>query len=273
MSSRRLYDTTSITIACDSFLTTVLKDLSPIARDVAVTSPAPRRWERIAAALRADITSGRYPPGSRLPNEIQLAERFDVHRHTLREAVRTLVSEGYVRVLHGSGTYVRELVLDYALQRRTRLSQNLAHAGEHAERELRASEVRSAGPWAQALRVSPRSKVELLYTRASVRGRPIGISSGAFPLPRFAGMANAFRETGSITAALGTFGVADYTRAHSTVSCRLPTGAEADALARAATQPVLVVQFVNVDADGVPIESGNTLFACDAVQLTVEPDA
>lgn len=251
----------------------MLKDLSPAAPAESGAPPASRRREHIAAALRADITSGRYPPGSRLPNETQLAGRFEVHRHTLREAVRKLVSEGYLSVLHGSGTYVRELVLDYALQRRTRLSENLAHAGERAARELLASELRPAGPWAQALRVNPRSKVELLHTRASVRGRPIGISSGAFPLPRFAGVADAFRASGSITAALGTFKVADYTRERSTVSCRLPTGAEADALARAATQPVLVVQFVNVDAAGVPIEAGCTLFACDAVQLTVEPDA
>ena len=53
------------------------------------------------------------------------------------------------------------------------------------------------------------------------------------------------------------------------MSCRLPTAAEADALARAATEPVLVVQFHSVDHDGVPVEAGRTLFAADAVQLTV----
>ena len=39
------------------------------------------------------------------------------------------------------------------------------------------------------------------------------------------------------------------------------------------TQPVLVVQYVNVDRSGVPVEAGTTLFAADAVQLVVEPDA
>jgi GntR family phosphonate transport system transcriptional regulator len=58
-------------------------------------------------------------------------------------------------------------------------------------------------------------------------------------------------------------------RASSVVSCRLPSQAEADALARAATEPVLVVQFLNVDSQGLPVEAGRTLFASDAVQLTV----
>jgi len=251
----------------------MLKQYSPVIESEADDAPQSRRWERIAAALREDIAAGRYAPGSRLPNESRLAERFDVHRHTLRQAMQRLAAEGYVKVLHGSGTYVRELVLDYALQRRTRLSENLAQAGERAQRELRAAEVCAAGDWAQMLRVSRRSEVEVLYTRATVRGRPIGISTCAFPLPRLAGIGQAFGATGSITSALRRLGVNDYTRERSVVSCRLPTGAEADALARPATMPVLLVQFVNADTDGVPVEAGCTLFACDAVQLTVASDA
>ena len=251
----------------------MLKQLSPVLDAVADDAPQSPRWVRIAAALREDITAGRYPPGSRLPNETELAERFAVHRHTLRQAMQRLTAEGYVKVLHGSGTYVRELVLDYALQRRTRLSENLAQAGERAQRELRASQVCAAGEWAQALRVGRRAEVEVLYTRATVRGRPIGISTSAFPLPRLAGIAATFGATGTITSALRRLGVDDYTRERSVVSCRLPTSAEADALARPASMPVLVVQFVNADTAGVPVEAGCTLFACDAVQLTVASDA
>ena len=68
------------------------------------------------------------------------------------------------------------------------------------------------------------------------------------------------------------WGVPDYVRVRSTISTRLPTAAEADALARPVTQPVLVVQYVNADLQGVPVEAATTLFAADAVQLTVEAD-
>ncbi len=234
---------------------------------------SPRRWEAIAAALRHDIAEGRLQPGERLPNETLLALRFDVNRHTLRQAVQSLAREGFVRVAHGSGTYVRELVLDYALQRRTRLSQNLAAVGETAQRELLAHELAHGGEWARELGIGSRGRLQMMYTRACVRGRPVSLSTVAYPLPRLAGMVEAFEATRSITAALRRLGVADYTRARSVVSCRLPTPAEADALARPATQPVLVVRFVNVDAQGAPVEAGCTLFASDAIQLTVEPEA
>jgi GntR family phosphonate transport system transcriptional regulator len=237
------------------------------------TAPPARRWETIAAALRNDITQGRLRPGERLPNEATLAARFAVNRHTLRQAVQALARDGFVRVAQGSGTYVRELVLDYALQRRTRLSQNLAAAGESAQRELLGHELAQGGEWARDLGLGSKARLQLLYTRASVRGRPVSLCTAAYPLPRLAGMVQAFEDAGSITAALAQLGVADYTRARSVVSCRLPTPAEADALARPATQPVLVVRYVNVDAQGVPVEAACTLFASDAVQLTVEHDA
>lgn len=227
------------------------------------------RWTRIASELREDIATGRVAPGEQLPNEAQLAERFSVNRHTLRQAVRQLVHEGHLRVVQGRGTFVRELVLDYALKRRTRMTENLAEAGERAQRELVAHARSIAGEWAMALKLPARASVEVLHTRAAVRGRPIGLSTTVYPSARLGGMAEAFAATGSITAALARLGVADYQRASSTVSCRLPTPAEADALARAATEPVLVVQFVSVDSAGVPVEAGRTLFAADAVQLSV----
>ena len=243
-----------------------------LSADVTDTAPAPRRWEAIAAELRSDITEGRLSHGERLPNEAALAERFAVNRHTLRQAVQALARDGFVRVAHGSGTYVRELVLDYALQRRTRLSQSLAEAGESAQRELLAHEIARGGEWARDLGLPAATQVQMMYTRARVRGRPVSLCTAAYPLPRLAGVAELFAETGSVTAAFKRLGVTDYTRARSVVSCRLPTAAEADALARPATQPVLVVHYVNVDAQGLPVEAGNTLFAADAIQLTVEPD-
>ena len=42
--------------------------------------------------------------------------------------VIVVVHEGHLRVVQGRGTFVRELVLDYALKRRTRLTENLAEA-------------------------------------------------------------------------------------------------------------------------------------------------
>jgi GntR family transcriptional repressor for pyruvate dehydrogenase complex len=59
--------------------------------------------ERIAAALVADIVSGGVKPGSRLPNEATMLERFQVGRASLREALRILEIYGLIVIQPGPG--------------------------------------------------------------------------------------------------------------------------------------------------------------------------
>ncbi|MFE9768019.1 FadR/GntR family transcriptional regulator [Streptomyces sp. NPDC005808] len=62
--------------------------------------------DTVADALIRDITSGKYPAGSTLPNEQDLAARLGVSRPTLRGAVKSLVSKSVVQVHHGRGMFV-----------------------------------------------------------------------------------------------------------------------------------------------------------------------
>lgn len=65
-----------------------------------------RLYQRVAEQLAAVISQGEYPPGSRLPAERKLAERFEVSRPTIREAIIALELAGFVEVRGGSGVYI-----------------------------------------------------------------------------------------------------------------------------------------------------------------------
>ncbi|MEU8135388.1 FadR/GntR family transcriptional regulator [Streptodolium elevatio] len=70
---------------------------------------SPRRAalsDQVAAQLRAQITSGEWPVGSRIPTEPELVEQLGVARNTVREAVRALAHTGLLDIRQGSGTYV-----------------------------------------------------------------------------------------------------------------------------------------------------------------------
>ena len=56
--------------------------------------------------LRAQITSGAWPVGSRIPTEPELVEQLKVSRNTVREAVRALANTGLLDIRQGSGTFV-----------------------------------------------------------------------------------------------------------------------------------------------------------------------
>ncbi|WP_326614267.1 GntR family transcriptional regulator [Streptomyces scopuliridis] len=64
--------------------------------------------ERVLTALRQDIIAGRLRPGDRLV-ERELAERFEVSRVPVREAIRALVAEGFVLFETPRRTVVRRL--------------------------------------------------------------------------------------------------------------------------------------------------------------------
>lgn len=60
---------------------------------------------RVRDDLLSRISSGRIPPGSKLPPEPALAEELGVSRPTLREALRSLEEDGFVTRTSGAGTY------------------------------------------------------------------------------------------------------------------------------------------------------------------------
>ena len=57
-------------------------------------------------AIRTEILERRWALGEKLPNEATLSAMLSVSRGTVREAVRVLVSQGYLETRQGSGTYV-----------------------------------------------------------------------------------------------------------------------------------------------------------------------
>jgi DNA-binding FadR family transcriptional regulator len=67
----------------------------------------PRRlYEQIARTLTKAIADEEYGVGQRLPSERELAQRFEVSRPTVREAIIALELDGLVEVRVGSGVYV-----------------------------------------------------------------------------------------------------------------------------------------------------------------------
>lgn len=65
-----------------------------------------RLYHTVADQILELINNGSFPPGSRLPGERELAERFDVSRVTIREAEIALQALGYIQIKTGSGVYV-----------------------------------------------------------------------------------------------------------------------------------------------------------------------
>ncbi|MDI7860619.1 histidine utilization repressor [Rhizobiaceae bacterium n13] len=62
--------------------------------------------ERILQDLEANIVSGRWPPGHRIPYEHELTDQYQCSRMTVNKAVTQLMRSGLVQRRRKSGTYV-----------------------------------------------------------------------------------------------------------------------------------------------------------------------
>lgn len=75
------------------------------------TRTAPPRatfHEQVVEQLGCDICAGRYRPGTVLPSEPELGERFGYSRIVIREAIKSLVAKGMLEVSRRVGTLVLE---------------------------------------------------------------------------------------------------------------------------------------------------------------------
>jgi GntR family transcriptional regulator, phosphonate transport system regulatory protein len=227
-------------------------------------------WRLIAEELRREIVGGTRAPGTKLPPEGELAERFGVHRNTVRQAVAALAAEHLVVSHRGSGTFVAEhTMLVHRIGARTRLSDSLGRRGRASGRLLE-SAVEPVPPAEIAGRLLLGDGAGLrLETLLAVDGRPLSRSTHWFAAGRVPGLAERFRATGSITAALRAVGIDDYVRAATTVGARHATAAEAADLGLPAGSVVLVTRSLDTLTDGTPLQIGITRFVGDRVELDI----
>lgn len=73
---------------------------------MATPDDPPRASDRVHEALRDEILAGSLEPGAAVPSERTLAERFGVHRQSVREALKRLEQAGLVEITHGGATRV-----------------------------------------------------------------------------------------------------------------------------------------------------------------------
>ena len=230
-----------------------------------------RLWEQVAAQICQDISRRGLTPGGQLQTELQLAQRFEVSRFTIRNALADLERQGLVRIEHGRGVFVAEPVIPFVLDSRTRFSENLKRLNLAGDRTiLETYRDRADAETAQMLKLAVDGEVTVVHSLASVVGRPVGLLRDYYSAVRFGGIDALLKEDPSPTAALRHYGVLDYTRLSTRILSRMPSSAEAEMLNIVRSRPLLETAKVDIDTKGEPIAFGIASFSGDSVQFIVE---
>ena len=73
-------------------------------------SVADPMYRQIADDLRRQIEAGELLPGAQLRTELELREKYDASRNTVRDAIKWLITRGLVETRPGQGTFVFERI-------------------------------------------------------------------------------------------------------------------------------------------------------------------
>ena len=229
-------------------------------------------WRQIADRIRTAIANGDYDATGKVPPEISLAAEFGVNRHTVRSALAALAQEGIVRAVQGRGTLIeRKERLNFPISRRTRFSEGIGDQAKEKEGLLLAASEEPATPdLASRLQLAVGAAVIRLETLRKADRRPVSRATAWFPADRFSGIAEAYRDSGSITAAFAALGLTDYLRVSTEVTA---VHADSGDLADLELSPgaiMLVTRALNADPEGVPVQYAISRFPADMVQFTIE---
>jgi len=219
-------------------------------------------------ALLGDLFSSVYVAGDQLPNEAELAERFDCSRATIREAVRGLVDGGYLVRRHGKGTFVTA-----GPRRRHTLNANLSYtamirdAGLEPGRMLIRRQTRPAtAEEAEQLGLAPRAPVLFVERIRTGDGQPVVYSRDRIPVALLGGAESVVDA--SLYELLASVGV----DVRSALATLRPVVAD-DRLARLLHVPVGAplqqIEQVHVDEAGQPVMLSTEWHVPDVFVLSV----
>ena len=70
-------------------------------------------YRTIADDLRHQIETGELRPGEQLRTEIELREKYNASRNTIRDAIKLLITRGLIETRPGQGTFVVETIVPF----------------------------------------------------------------------------------------------------------------------------------------------------------------
>jgi DNA-binding GntR family transcriptional regulator len=144
-------------------------------------SPVPLYYQ-VAQELQRLVEVGAIPAGTRLDNEILLADQLGVSRPTMRRAIGYLVERGLLVRRRGVGTQVVRSRVQRPIDL-TSLYDDLASAGRNpTTKVLELATVPADDAVADALEVTEGAPVEHLVRLRSADGEPIAIMSNYLPV-------------------------------------------------------------------------------------------
>jgi GntR family transcriptional regulator len=211
-------------------------------------------YRKVAGDLKAAIAAGAYPPGSSLPSEAQLAERYSVSRGTVRQAFAALRADGVIASRRGARRVVVGGPRVQSFGELLSFSRWARAIGEvPAGRVVSLDRRRATEPEASRLGLPAEGIVYALVRVRLLSGRPVMLERAVYPERVGVLVAGFDLATESIAGRLEELGVL-FTDAEHVIDAVPASAEDARWLEVRAGVPLLRERRFTTDRSGLPVE-------------------
>jgi len=226
------------------------------------------KGEQLREVLEAMVRE--QAPGTLLPSERSIAERFQVARMTVRQAVADLVTRGLIRRVNGAGTYVAEPRLTHGTTTGS-FSHDMQTRGlVPGARVISIRERPATALVAEHLQLDEGAPVIALNRVRTADGVPIAVEHTHLPAARFPGLLDLVTDDQSLYGILTQrWGVQVATASHR-VSVIALEDTDAALLDVPVGLPSFLIERVAYDASGGAIEWGRSRYRGDRYDVVFE---
>lgn len=222
------------------------------------SSPVPLYFQ-VAQQLERAIEDGQLPPGTRLDNELALADELRLSRPTLRRAMQYLVDKGLLVRRRGVGTRVVQPKVRRPLELSS-LYDDLASSGQQPSTKIIRHELLAApDDLAATLGVPVGSELLLLERLRSAREQPIARLTNFLPTALIELDTGQLEQQG-LYQLMRQAGIRPHS-ATQTIGARTATAAEARQLGESRGAALLTMQRITYDEVGSAVEYGTHIYA------------
>jgi GntR family transcriptional regulator len=230
--------------------------------------PLPRH-AAIAQELREAIRSGEYPPGTPLPSEARLSERFKVSRGTVRHALAALRMEGLIVGGRGRMPVVRRTGLAQSFDQLVSFTMWARQLGRTPSAQTLELARRPADPEsAEQLGLVPGTPVFQYKRLRLLDGEPVMIERTTMIEPVGRLLLDCDLDGGSVYGQLAARGI-EFSEADQTIAAIAASADDASLLRIALRSPLLEVRRRALEPGGRVLEWARDRYRADAFEITV----
>jgi GntR family transcriptional regulator len=228
-------------------------------------------YHQLKTVLLREIEAGHWKADQQLPTESEFAERFEVSKITVRQALRELAEQGHVRREQGRGTFVQPARLQQGPRELTSFTTEMRRHGL-----VSASTVLSSGPEpaspevATALGLEHDTLVFRLHRLRLADGEPMGVQTTYLPMALVPGIeAIEFADVSLYDVLQDRYSLHP-TTARETFCVALVGDDDAPLLRVPVGSPAMVAERVTYLADSRPFEYVQSVMRGDRYKIVVD---